>query len=259
MLSPIQIEEAFIKFLICFQDNHREIKYKKSLSQMIANEKKSIIIDFKDLYSYDENLANLVLTYPYDYLPHLDFASISLLRLLYPNYANQIQRMNVRFRNLPSITYMKQLCVKYIGSLLEVHGIVVRASAINPIITISAHLCINCGEILYQKQSGKYIESPAICPTCNAKHFDLLLKKSTFDNSQLIAIQELFPHKSRQLNVELKNDIVNLATIGDKVSVIGSFKLVKEYRRRLIPRTFDYIIEANNIEILKKNELDNIN
>lgn len=218
---------------------------------MIANEKKSIIIDFKDLYSYDENLANLVLTYPYDYLPHLDYASFLILKNMYPNYATYIQRMHVRFRNLPLMTLIKHLGVKHIGRLIMVQGSIVRIAAVHPSITISAHCCATCGEIIYQKQSGRFIKPPFTCPSCKAQYFNLLLKESDFVNSQMITIQQFSHPKSIQLNVELRDDIVDIASIGNEVYIIGCLKMIKRHERRFVHRVFDLFIEANNIEIIK--------
>jgi len=66
----------------------------------------------------------------------------------------------------------------------------------------------------------------------------------------MITIQKFFPKKSRRLNVELRDDIVNTASIGNEILVIGTLELVKKPERKFFNRIFDFSIEANNIEII---------
>jgi len=160
--------------------------------------------------------------------------------------------VHVRFRVLPSETPLRTIGAIHIGKFLKVNGIIVKTTAVKPLLMKAAFRCNSCGEISYMEQTGRFQRKPRACLSCNRSwDFQLVPKESVFIDSQKITIQEPPPCQlPRQILVELRGDIVNIARLGDRVRIIGSVSIMKRQRAGGILRIFDVIIEANNIGLI---------
>ena len=69
MTSLIQSEEAFTRFIEEYRYESEEVKYEQAISEMAVRGIKSLVIDFTDLYAFDEDLARVILDKPVDHLP----------------------------------------------------------------------------------------------------------------------------------------------------------------------------------------------
>ncbi len=255
MASLIQSEEAFTRFIEGFRDERDAVKYEQSLSEMVVKGQKSLIVDFKDLYAFDIELARVLLSDPEDHLPQFDISVFSKLRMRDPEYADQIKRVHVRFRGLPGETLLRRMGAEHIGRLVMVNGIIVRATAVLPLLIRSAYRCMSCGEMILLEQTDQFLRTPSECPSCNRRRgFELVPKESVFIDSQRLTIQErpeeLPPGQlPRQINVELRDDIVDTARPGDRASLTGFLGLLRRQGRGGILRVFDFVLEANNIDV----------
>jgi replicative DNA helicase Mcm len=255
MSSLIQSEEAFTRFIEEFRDDRDEVKYEQAISEMAVKGQKSIVIDFKDVYAFDTDLARVILSNPEDHLPYFDIAAFSKLRMRDPLHADQIKRVHVRFRGLPSETLLRKIGSEHISALVMANGIIVRASAVQPFITRAAFRCTSCGEMILLDQTDQFLKTPKECSACNSRRgFELVPKESVFVDSQRITIQER-PEElpagqlPRQVNVEIKDDLVDTARPGDRVSITGTIGLIRRQGRGGVLRTFDFVLEANNIDV----------
>ncbi|MCK4438968.1 minichromosome maintenance protein MCM, partial [Candidatus Bathyarchaeota archaeon] len=161
MASLIQSEEAFTRFIEEYRDEKEEVKYEQAISEMAVKGLKSLVIDFTDLYAFDEDLARVILDKPVDHLPHFDIAAFSKLRMRDPMYADQIRRVHVRFRGLPAETPLRRIGAEHISRLVMVTGIIVRASAVQPYIIKAAYRCTACGEMILLDQTDQFLKTPA--------------------------------------------------------------------------------------------------
>jgi replicative DNA helicase Mcm len=189
MASLIQSEEAFTRFIEGFRDERDEVKYEQALSEMAVKGLKSILINFKDVYAFDTDLARAILSSPEDHLPQFDIAAFSKLRMRDPAYADQIadqiQRVHVRFRGLPADTPLRRIGAEHIGRFVMVNGIIVRATAVLPLLIRSAFRCTSCGETILLEQTDQFLRMPSECPSCNRRRgFELIPKESVFIDSQ---------------------------------------------------------------------------
>ncbi len=255
MASLIQSEEAFTRFIEGFRDERDEVKYEQALSEMAVKGLKSVVVDFRDVYAFDTDLARAILSSPEDHLPQFDIAAFSKLRMRDPAYADQIQRVHVRFRGLPAETPLRRIGAEHIGRFVMVNGIIVRATAVLPLLIRSAFRCTSCGETILLEQTDQFLRMPSECPSCNRRRgFELIPKESVFIDSQRITIQErpeeLPPGQlPRQVNVELRDDIVDVARPGDRVSLTGYLGLLRRQGRGGTLRVFDFVIEANSVQV----------
>ena len=58
------IEQAFTQFIEDFTDKQGRFKYDQEISELSVKGEKSFVIDFTDLYSFDIDLAQLILDDP---------------------------------------------------------------------------------------------------------------------------------------------------------------------------------------------------
>jgi replicative DNA helicase Mcm len=253
--SLIQSEEAFTRFIEGFRDEKDEVKYEQALSEMAVKGQKSLTIDFKDLYAYDPDLARTTLEAPGDHLHQFSIATFQKLRIRDPTYADTIKNVNIRFRALPAETALRRIGAEHIGRLVMVTGIIVRATNVQPFILKAAFTCGQCGETILLDQTDQFLKTPRECPSCSSRRgFELNPKESVFIDSQRIAIQER-PEElpagqlPRQISVEFKDDVVDVARPGDRVSITGVLNLIRKQSRGGTLRVFDFTLEANNVDV----------
>ncbi|MDP6458623.1 MAG: minichromosome maintenance protein MCM [Candidatus Bathyarchaeota archaeon] len=255
MANLIQSEESFTRFIEGFRDERGEVKYEQTLSEMAVKGLKSFTVDFKDLYSFDPDLARTTLDAPGDQLQQFSIAAFQKLRIRDPAHADSIRGINVRFRALPTETALRRIGAEHIGHLVMVTGIIVRATSIQPFILKADFTCGQCGEILGIDQTDQFLKTPRECTTCGSRRgFELNAKTSVFIDSQRLAIQER-PEElpagqlPRQVNVDVKDDIVDVARPGDRVSITGVLNLIRKQTRGGALRVFDFTLEANNVDV----------
>lgn len=249
------VEQAFSQFIEDFTDKNGEFKYDQKISELAVKGEKSFVIDFTDLYSFDMDLAQLILDNPEGNTPTFTTIIRSKLRTRDPIYAESLKRINIRFRNLPADTPLRKVGADHIGRLVMLHGIIVRASSITPLVIRATFMCPVCGELNHIEQSGQTLLKPQKCLACdNRKNFELVTRESVFIDNQLVTIQErpedLPPGQlPRSIHVDLKDDLVDVARPGDRITLTGFIKLLPRYGRGGELRTFDINIDASFCEV----------
>src|SRR3990170_2794265 len=245
-----------------FQDFLKLDKYRRALSQMAVEGKTSITVDFDDLLTADSVFAETLAEKPDEYIIHANRAAYGQLQIEEPEYASEIDAVNVRFRGLPETAQLRILGSAHIGRLVMVEGIIVRATPVNPMVMRAAFKCRRCENIQYIDQATPFLRAPFACgdPACRSKGpFDFLQEESTFIDVQRIRIQErpedLPPgHLPRWLNIELaRRDLVDIARPGDHIAIVGIVRAVAP----TLPtggkmRVFRLHLDANYIDALSK-------
>jgi replicative DNA helicase Mcm len=248
-------EEVFSRFIEDFRDEEAGIKYDQAIAELGIKGLKSLVIDFSDLYTYDLDLAGETLREPDKLLDIFGKAVYAKLRLKDPLYAEMQKEIHVRFRNLPADTPLRKIGSEHIGKLVMVNGIIVRASVVTPLVVKAVFRCSACSELNYVEQSGEILKTPQKCEHCdNKKSFELVPKLSVFMDSQRVTIQErpedLPPGQlPRSLHIDLRDDLVDVARPGDRITIIGGVDLLQRYGRGGPLRIFDMVMEANNIDV----------
>ncbi|MBN2336516.1 minichromosome maintenance protein MCM [Candidatus Bathyarchaeota archaeon] len=248
-------EEAFTRFIEDFMDDQERFKYDTAIGEMAVKGTKSLVIDFTDIYTFDMELARVILEDPEGLTPIFAAVVRTKLRNRDPLYAESLNRVNVRYRNLPAATPLRRIGADHIGYLVMVNGIIVRASSITPLVVKATFRCPVCGELNHIEQSGQILAKPQKCLACdNRKSFELVPKESVFIDAQNVTIQErpedLPPGQlPRSIQVELKDDLVDVARPGDRITLTGFIKLLPKYGRGGELRTFDIQVDASYTEV----------
>ena len=248
----LKSEETFTRFIEEYRDE-KEVKYEQAISEMVVKGLNSLIIDFADLYAFDEDVARLVLEYPLVHLPLFDVVAFSKLRMRDPMYADQIRWVHVRFRGLPAETPLSRIGAQHISRLVMVTGVVIGAKAIKPRLITSVFRCKSCGEKILLDQTEQFLILPMECPSCGRKRgFDLITEESVYiDSQQLFVSEVIFSFTSlTELCVEIFDDIVGTAEKRDRVIITGIVGV------RHLDKTVEatLYIKGNYLEIEKKAE-----
>ena len=135
---------------------------------MAITGKKSVTVDFEELYGFDQPLAELLLNKPEEYLQHAGKAAYAQLRIEDPEYAEKIEKIIVRIVQLLGKRTAEKTRLKTNGKLIMVEGIVVRATPVRPMVLQGAFKCKRCLTINIVEQTGQFLKAPAVCkaPDC---------------------------------------------------------------------------------------------
>jgi replicative DNA helicase Mcm len=245
-----------------FQEFFKKEKYRQRISQLAISGKGSLTIDFEELYGFDKELAELLLSKPEEYLQHAGKGAYEQLRIEDAEYAEKIEKIIIRVVKLLGKEVLRKLGSRQMSKLVMVEGIVVRATPVRPMVLQAAFKCKRCGTINHVEQTGQFLKAPAICqaPDCGRDGpFEFSQEESTFIDSQDLRLQEkpedLPPGQlPRTLAVKLVGDeIVDVARPGDHVAIVG---VVRAFAPSLMGmgklRTFILQLDANSIEVLGK-------
>jgi len=245
-----------------FQEFFKTEEYRQRLSQMAVSGRTSLVATFEDILAFDSRLAEELLENPEEYLKHADNAAYAQLQIEDPEYAEKIEKVDVRIVRLLEASPLRKLGSQQIGKLVMVEGIVVRSSPVRPMVMQAAFKCKGCGIVISVDQSGNFLKAPFACssPDCGSKGpFEFAQEESTFVDSQDLRMQErpedLPPGQlPRTLSIKLVGaEIVDVGRPGDHVSVVGHVRAVAP----TLPgvgklRTFLLHVDANSIEVLGK-------
>ncbi|MEM2936708.1 MAG: hypothetical protein QW231_05990, partial [Candidatus Bathyarchaeia archaeon] len=245
-----------------FQDFLKSDKYRQRISQMALAGSTSLVVDFEDLVTTDSAWAEALIEKPGEYLVYANQAALAQLKIEEPEYAEGVEAVSVRFRNLLETVPLRTLGSEQIGKLVMLEGIVVRSTPVTPMVVQAAFRCKRCGTVTPIQQTSPLIREPLTCsnPECGRKGpFDLVQEESTFIDSQEIRIQErpedLPPGQlQRWLNVKIVGkDLMDVARPGDRVSIVGIVRAVPQtLPRGGRLRLFPVYLDANYVDVVSK-------
>jgi len=258
IFDPIERFEDFIK---SYRTEDGTYKYRVMLQKMSLTGSKSLVIDFEDLLRFDPELAKKTLENPEEFIESASRAIKNVMLIEDPDYAKKIEKFYPRFKNLPEKISLRKIRSHHIGQLVAIDGIITRASEVKPQLIEAVFECQRCHEkIVVLQEEGKYTP-PVQCtnPTCRRKGpFKLIVEESKFIDWQKIRVQErpedLPPGQlPRFIDAYLKDDLVDIARPGDRVTVIGILKTSPEFGQRgRKTATFRVFIETNYVELTEK-------
>jgi len=254
MSDELNIEEEFSRFF-------KQEKYRSLIANAAAQRKKSIMVDHSDLISFNEKLSHLIVEEPLKYLPILDRAAYKQLQVEDPEYASKIKEFKARIFNLPEKIPIREVRSSHLRKLIAIDGIIVRASAIKPMLKTAVFRCRNCGTKYYVEQNSSKLKVPEKCTSIQCRgrrsRFELIEEESEYIDYQLIGVQEkpedLPPGQlPRIIDVGLRGDIVDRARPGDRVIVTGILFAVQERATEIPKKTSKMYLEAVSIETASK-------
>jgi replicative DNA helicase Mcm len=252
-------EDKLREFLRSFQTETGEHKYRKRLAQAAVAEARSIVIDFEDLISFDPVLSREVTKKPDEILEYANRAAWTQMKIEDPEYAEQVQKILIRFRKIPEKTQLREIGSEHVGTLIIMDGIVVRSTPVKPLITNAVFRCPKCNKSVGEiPQTGFAMKAITYCPYHKQTRVELDEKHSTFINFQELRVQErpedLPPGQlPRSIDVFLTEDLVDVARPGDRVSLTGVVRTRQETsgaNGKL--RSFELFMDGNFVDVVGK-------
>jgi len=221
------------------------------LAQKYPNEKRSLYIDWDDLYRYDPDLADDYLAQPEQLQEYAEEA----LRIYDLPVDVSLGRAHVRMYNLPETTDIRLIRSRHVGQLLSVSGIIRKATDVRPKIEEAAFECQRCGTLNYIPQSSGDFQEPHECQGCERQGpFNVNFDQSEFVDAQKLRVQES-PEGLRggetpqAVDVTIEDDITGEVTPGDHVTVTGILHLQQQGNQQEKSPIFDVYMDGVTVEI----------
>jgi len=258
---PETIGERFLNFLKSYYTPEEGYKYRARIARLIAENSKSLVVDFPDLLTYDSSLAELIVEKPLEVIPVLSEALREAIKIEDSEYAQKHKKFNVRFRKLPEVVSIRRLRAHHIDKLIMVEGIVTRATPVKHQLIKAIFRCKACGTEIEVPQVAAHFVTPTKCPNeaCPSRRgpFELIEEKCEYIDWQKIVIQEkpedLPPGQlPRSLEAILIDDLVDTVKPGDRVVAIGVLRIQQESLKKSKPPVFSAYLDINYIEAQTK-------
>ncbi|KAB1197512.1 MULTISPECIES: minichromosome maintenance protein MCM [Haloferax] len=243
-----ELTERFIQF---YRNYYREAI--GELAQKYPKEKRSLYIDYDDLYTFDAELADDYITKPGQYQEYAEEA----LRLFDLPADVKLGQAHVRMQNLPESVDIRNIRVNddHIGTLIGVQGIVRKATDVRPKITEAAFECQRCGTMSYIPQGDGGFQEPHECQGCERQGpFHIDFDQSNFVDSQKLRVQES-PEGLRggetpqSIDINLSDDVTGKVTAGDHVTAVGILHIEQQSSGNEKTPIFDYYMEGISLAI----------
>ncbi|WP_231186124.1 minichromosome maintenance protein MCM [Haladaptatus sp. DYF46] len=221
------------------------------LAQNYPNEKRSLYINWNDLYQYDADIADDYLAQPQQLQEYAEEA----LRLYDLPVDVSLGQAHVRLQNLPEHTDIRAIRARHVNTLVSVQGIVRKATGVRPKIQEAAFECQRCGTLTYIPQTGGDFQEPHECQGCERQGpFRINFDQSEFIDSQKLRIQES-PEGLRggetpeSIDVHIEDDITGHVSPGDHVTVTGVLHLEQQGSGQEKSAVFDVYMDGVSVEI----------
>ncbi|MFB6156602.1 MAG: minichromosome maintenance protein MCM [Haloferacaceae archaeon] len=244
-------QELVERFLRFYRDYYRDDI--GDLAQHYPNERRSLYVDYDDLYTHDPDLAEDFRTQPEQMREHAEEA----LRQYDIPADIKLGRAHVRLRNLPETVDIRDIRVHddHIGKLVAVQGIVRKATDVRPKITEAAFECQRCGTMTYIPQTDGSFQEPHECQGCERQGpFRVNFDQSEFVDSQKLRVQES-PEGLRggetpqSIDVNVEDDVTGKVTAGDHVTVTGVLHIEQMGGQNEKSPVFDLYMDGVAVEI----------
>lgn len=219
-----------------------------------SNHNKSIHVRFFELERWDPELSRELLERPEQIL---GAARAALLQIDLPEDIS-LDGIQVRIIDLPDHFRIEQLNYAHVDRLIAIEGLVAKADmARSKKVSSAILLCLRCGNIFLKElsrvnQEDLYFE----CPNhgCGRKGpFRPLINNNRYVTTQKIKLQE-HPEdikegvRSLELDVELEDDLVEKAFLGDRVKINGILKFNPKKANAIKCIDFDLFFKGVSLE-----------
>jgi len=228
-------------------------EYSHQLEELATQypEKKSLIVSYPDLDSYDPEIAELLIKDPYTIIDHFEKS----VKAQDPFIGMEEHKFepHVRFTDIPDeYSYLiKRLSSEQINKLVSFEGVVKKITEVKPKITLGVFQCIHCEttQRIRQDYKDNRIKTPNKCQ-CGRKSFKLLEEESEFVDTQKMEIQEKLERtRGREqpspITGWIQDDLTNEIQPGDNVEITGVLRLNKPKKKGSI---YNKYMDVNNVE-----------
>ncbi|MGC8567902.1 MAG: minichromosome maintenance protein MCM [Candidatus Micrarchaeia archaeon] len=208
-------------------DEFFDAYYKDEIGDLAIGfpDKRSLLVDIKNLEAFEPSLSAELLEKPDDILEVANEAlKTKLIDVIREGFEPHVRF----FGQTLNVPLVQDVGAMQIGKLITLDGLVIKRSEIIPKVKIGMYKCSYCGYV--QKVRVDSDPVPEICPQCKRKSMKQDNENSTFINMQKMAIQDPL-EKLRgstptwQLEVWIEDDLVNTILPGDRIDITGVLRI----------------------------------
>ena len=227
--STAKFEEFFVTY------------YKETVFEILENypNERTLVVDCKLLDAFDIDLAELLIEKPEEVIEAAQIAIKNIDPLV------KDANINVRFKNMPHAVDIKSLDSRYIGTMINITGILVAVEEPSTRIETGIFECRGCMRLHDIEQTSRiHITEPSLCSECGGRSFRLLQEESRYIDTQTFRLK--FKDTSRELILILEDDLCDHDNykVGQMVNVTGISKII------FLETTLNYLMII--FQILKK-------
>ncbi|BCS91736.1 Minichromosome maintenance protein MCM [Metallosphaera sp. J1] len=262
--QQFDLGERLEEFIRTSRDKDGNLKYVQQINEILAFRKRSLVIDFNDIYQFDERLATEIINSPLSTLPILEDRILKLLGEQDPQFVTEVQRVHLRLVNVPRLVELRRIRSSEINKIVVVEGILTKQTPIKErayrIVLKHTHPECNA-EFRWpeDEEMDETIKMPSVCPVCGKPgQFDIIPQKAELTDWQRVIIQER-PEEvppgqiPRQLEAVFEDDLVDSARPGDRVRFTGILMIKQDsFLRKGSRSIFDIYLKVINVEISQK-------
>jgi len=242
-----------------------------AIRKMIVDKKRRVNVDLADLRNHDASndtvLARSLLERPTELLPALHDAIADIVRTEDPKYLEPLDQVYASLSGSFGFQRVspRELLSTMLSKLVNLEGIVTRASLVRPKVQRSVHYCAETKQ--FHTREYRDVTSLTGLPTGSVyptrdESGNLLVTEyglCKYRDSQTISIQEM-PENSppgllpRSIDVILEDDLVDSCKPGDRVSIIGVYKAAPTRGSGSMSGVFRTLLVASSVKPLGKEQ-----
>ncbi|XP_073307306.1 DNA replication licensing factor MCM2 [Primulina huaijiensis] len=252
----------FLLTYVNSKNEHRDFEYLRQINEMVAVNKCSLEIDYKQFIYIHPNIAIWLADAPQSVLEVMEEVANKVVFDLHPNYRKIHQKIYVRITNLPVYDQIRNIRQIHLNTMIRIGGVVTRRTGVFPQLQQVKYDCNKCGTVLGPFFQNSYSEvKVGSCPECQSKGpFTVNIEQTIYRNYQKLTLQEspgIVPagRLPRYKEVILLNDLIDCARPGEEIEVTGiytnNFDLSLNTKNGF--PVFATVIEANYVT--KKHDL----
>ncbi|CAG7784877.1 unnamed protein product [Allacma fusca] len=258
----LNIQREYAEFL---DDADRDNVYMKKIKEMIEKKSIRLIVNINDLRKTKPVRCKELLENGFDEMPLVQKALREVIGTIDAEFVKGFDEFFVGLEGSFGGRHVtpRILTSRYLGNTVCVEGIVTKCSTIHPKIIRSVHYC----PVTKKSMERRYADMASfdIFPTSSAyptKDDDGNLLEteyglSKYRDHQTMTIQEM-PEKAptgqlpRSIDIILDDDLVDLCKPGDRILVVGVYRILPGKQGGFTSGVFRSVILANSITLMSK-------
>ncbi|MEM2908984.1 MAG: minichromosome maintenance protein MCM [Candidatus Bilamarchaeaceae archaeon] len=249
--------EEDVSSLSSFFHDFFKLSYAEKINDLLLSypEKKSLLVDYKELEKFDPEMADRLIKIPELVIKAAEEALIEKK----PALPGGVEfKPHVRFFNLPSDTMLiEHLSSENINEFVAFKGVVTKRTEVMHKIKKAVYRCELCNHQESHLVTRDF-KPPKRCPDCKKLALVHVEELSEFIDMQRAEIQELLEKvrggaPAAKVELLLEDDLVNSFAPGDNVEICGIMRLKQPQKfRHRQEMVYGRYIEVNSVTSMKR-------
>ncbi|CAI4228766.1 unnamed protein product [Auanema sp. JU1783] len=262
--DEVRNKEAIQEYLNFLDDSADQKVYVQKAEELIQDEEVRLIVNMDDLYRKLPERARGLLKNFVEEILCLEQAAREMISRANPDYTKK-HDIHVGFEGGFGDRHVNPRSLKsnFLGNMVCCEGIVTKCSSVRPKVVRSVHYCPATNKTLERKYndltSYEGLLTSNVYPTEdeNKNPLETEFGLSTYKDHQTYTIQELpecapAGQLPRSVDIIADDDLADRVKPGDRVRVIGLYRVLPNKQNGYSNGSFRSILIANNIQLLSK-------